>query len=71
MKILTQIRNKISKFQINFFKNYVEMVKVLWYVVFNEVVSSFDIVFKVQAKGTQYGQTKKIIIVINNGAIPP
>jgi hypothetical protein len=46
------------------------MVKVL-HVVFNEVVSSFDIVFKVQVKCTQDGQTKKLIIVINNGAIPP
>jgi hypothetical protein len=47
------------------------MVKVLRYVVFNEVVSSFDIVFKVQAIGAQDGQIKKQIIVINNGAIPP
>jgi hypothetical protein len=47
------------------------MVKVLQYVVFNEVVSSFDIVFKVQAEGTQDKQTKKKIIVINNGVIPP
>jgi len=47
------------------------MVKVLQYVVFNEVVSSFDIIFKVQAECTQDKHTKKKIIMINNGAIPP
>jgi uncharacterized protein with ACT and thioredoxin-like domain len=69
---LAQIKNTFSKFWINkIIIIYVEMVKVLQYNVFNEVVSSFDIVFKVQAKGTQDGQTKKKIIVINNGAISP
>jgi len=52
-------------------ENYVKMVKVLQYVVFNEVVSSFDIIFKVQAECTQDKHTKKKIIMINNGAIPP
>ncbi|CAK9271408.1 unnamed protein product [Sphagnum jensenii] len=54
---------------------FITTVKTSWldgrHVVFGKVISGLDVVYKVEAEGTQGGQSKRKVTVVDSGEIPP